>query len=151
MAGSSSPPTHSFLSSFQSRKKYMGSSYCCFRCGIENHKVSGSNHYDGEWVWPRGLVHYVESHSVRLPEEFIETMRTRDWQPPTTHPQFGNPKRPPLRSIGEWCLGHEDHTSNHKHLPHPKSLVQPDWMKEELPLIIGYLKSSPDIRGNNLM
>ena len=29
---------------------------------------------DGVWQWPEGLVHYVECHSLRLPDEFVATM-----------------------------------------------------------------------------
>jgi hypothetical protein len=36
---------------------------------------------DGEWVWPEGLVHYVECHSVVLPEIFIEHCRSKGWKP----------------------------------------------------------------------
>lgn len=27
---------------------------------------------DGEWVWPEGLVHYIEEHNVRPPQDFID-------------------------------------------------------------------------------
>ncbi len=34
---------------------------------------------DGEWVWPQGLDHYVLDHKVRLPDEFIASMRRNGW------------------------------------------------------------------------
>jgi hypothetical protein len=37
---------------------------------------------DGEWVWPEGLARYVERHAVRLPEDFVESMRSRSWTVP---------------------------------------------------------------------
>jgi hypothetical protein len=37
---------------------------------------------DGVWLWPQGLAHYVERHSVCLPEELVETMRSHGWQVP---------------------------------------------------------------------
>jgi hypothetical protein len=27
---------------------------------------------DGIWIWPEGLVHYVETHHLALPAEFME-------------------------------------------------------------------------------
>jgi hypothetical protein len=33
-------------------------------------------------VWPEGLAHYVEVHSVRLPDEFIDHMRSQGWRVP---------------------------------------------------------------------
>ncbi len=48
---------------------YMGFSWCRFRCG---HTGMGYRELtDGEWVWPEGLVHYVQVHSVVLPAEFV--------------------------------------------------------------------------------
>lgn len=41
----------------------------CRLCGQPN----GSAEFtDGVYVWPEGLAHYVEDHSVRLPAEVIE-------------------------------------------------------------------------------
>ncbi|WP_240911526.1 hypothetical protein [Paludisphaera soli] len=51
--------------------------------------------YDGEWVWPEGLAHYVERHAVRLPEEFVEDMRSRSW----TVPEL--PEEPDVEAEGE--------------------------------------------------
>jgi hypothetical protein len=61
---------------------YLGYSYCRFNCGIEDSKMGDSDLSDGEWVWPQGLAHYVEVHGVRLPVEFISTMRKNHWVPP---------------------------------------------------------------------
>ncbi len=30
---------------------------------------------DGTWLWPQGLVHYVEVHGVALPDEFLAKAR----------------------------------------------------------------------------
>jgi hypothetical protein len=38
---------------------------------------------DGEWVWPEGLAHYVESHNICLPDKFILTMQKNSWSIPT--------------------------------------------------------------------
>lgn len=46
---------------------YMGTSVCrC--CGTRNGAREVS---DGRWVWPDGLAHYVETHHVALPDEFV--------------------------------------------------------------------------------
>ena len=35
---------------------------------------------DGYWVWPEGLVKYVETHKIRLPVEFIEHMKRTNFE-----------------------------------------------------------------------
>ena len=37
---------------------------------------------DGVWVWPEGLVHYIEAHELVLPEEFLATMEQNQWRVP---------------------------------------------------------------------
>ena len=34
---------------------------------------------DGIWLWPSDLAYYVKKYGVKLPEEFIETMRNNNW------------------------------------------------------------------------
>jgi hypothetical protein len=46
----------------------MGYSPCRFHCG----NVGSAEHWDGAWLWPEGLAHYVEVHDVALPAEFVE-------------------------------------------------------------------------------
>lgn len=46
---------------------------------------------DGEWVWPQQLEHYVEKHSLFLPNEFIDSMRRHKWMVLT----------PPKKASGE--------------------------------------------------
>jgi hypothetical protein len=36
---------------------------------------------DGERGWPEGLARYIERHAVWLPDKFVETMRSRSWDP----------------------------------------------------------------------
>jgi hypothetical protein len=59
----------------------VGYSFCRFHCGIPHRQMGCYGITDGVWVWPQGLAHYVENHSVVLPEEFVETMLANDWQP----------------------------------------------------------------------
>lgn len=42
----------------------------------------GSYRSDGVWLWPEGLEHYVRSHSLRLPEEFANWIRSQGYAPP---------------------------------------------------------------------
>ena len=49
-------------------RTYLGYSPCRL-CGIEN----GDREYtDGEFIWPQGLLHYVDEHAVRLPARFVD-------------------------------------------------------------------------------
>jgi hypothetical protein len=34
---------------------------------------------DGEWTWTSQLAHYVSEHNLKLPEEFVETIRDCDY------------------------------------------------------------------------
>jgi hypothetical protein len=72
--------------------RWLGYSFCRFRCGIDDHLMGSSDLTDGEWVWPAGLAHYVEEHSVFLPEPFVKTMRWQDWHVPVldNEPHFGS-------------------------------------------------------------
>lgn len=51
---------------------YRGFSFCRFDCGIDDRDMGSRDLFDGVWVWPEGLAHYVEFHSVRLPERFVQ-------------------------------------------------------------------------------
>jgi hypothetical protein len=57
---------------------YCGLSYCRFGCGPNG----STEHSDGVWVWPEGLAHYVQCHDVRLPEDFLAHLRSRDFRLP---------------------------------------------------------------------
>ncbi len=42
---------------------------------------------DGVWLWPDDLIHYVEEHSVALPQEFLDrllSLATRPVEPDPT-------------------------------------------------------------------
>jgi hypothetical protein len=60
----------------------MGYSYCRFHCGISDNMMGSCELTDGVWLWPEGLPHYVEVHSVRLPADFINHMQRQDFKPP---------------------------------------------------------------------
>jgi hypothetical protein len=47
-------------------------------------QVAGAQHIltDGTWAWPADISYYVEKYHCRLPREFIDHMRSRNWRPP---------------------------------------------------------------------
>jgi hypothetical protein len=57
---------------------WCGLSPCRFGCGAYGSTCMS----DGVWQWPEGLVHYVECHSLRLPDEFVATMEENGWSVP---------------------------------------------------------------------
>ncbi len=66
---------------------FRGRSWCRFQCGV-GHKIMGHREFwDGVWVWPEGLAHYVESHDVFLPDEFLKHAMIK--APPAGLPDAG--------------------------------------------------------------
>ena len=57
-----------YLSTAHVPRGWMGFSPCRI-CGKNN---GSADLTDGVYIWPEGLSHYVEAHSVKLPAEFIE-------------------------------------------------------------------------------
>ena len=51
----------------------MGNSTCRF-CQQPNGSLEQT---DGAYLWPQGLAHYLLKHAVRLPEPFVEHVRSR--------------------------------------------------------------------------
>ncbi len=39
-----------------------------------------SSYTDGVWLWPGDLAYYVKNYNLKLPEEFISTMKQNNWQ-----------------------------------------------------------------------
>ncbi len=61
-----------------------GHSECRFDCGIDTTLMGSADIYDGFWIWPEGLHHYVEVHDVPLPKEFLNHMRACGYNPETS-------------------------------------------------------------------
>jgi len=61
---------------------YFGYSSCRFQCRGTYSILGTAELTDGEWVWPDGLVHYIERHGVILPEEFVAGASARNWTVP---------------------------------------------------------------------
>lgn len=53
---------------------YRGYSWCRFSC--KNNQNGTSDLSDGYYRWPEGLVHYVETHHIKLPDEFIQHVKS---------------------------------------------------------------------------
>jgi tetratricopeptide (TPR) repeat protein len=65
---------------------FLGSSTCRFKCHYRTTILGWGELTDGEWLWPEGLAHYVERHSVVLPDEFVASASARGWKvPPKDH------------------------------------------------------------------
>lgn len=52
-------------------ESYFGYSWCRFNCGRREEHMGNKDLTDGVYVWPEGFVHYVETHLVRPPPEFV--------------------------------------------------------------------------------
>jgi hypothetical protein len=84
-----------YLRSAPVHAAWCGYSYCRFwLCLTPRPRMGSCDLSDGEWLWPQGLAHYVERHSVCLPDEFVEAMRSNGWHPPP-------PAEPPTAGGGE--------------------------------------------------
>jgi len=93
------------------------------------------DYFDGIWEWPQGLAHYVEKHSVVLPQEFIDTMRANAWKVPVI---MDGSKPRKLKRIGYW------YSPDEPDLPDPRTLVCLDWMPDDLPKVVSYLRQGRD-------
>jgi len=66
---------------------FRGYSWCRLECGVAFELMGNADLTDGTWVWPEGLVHYVEEHGVALPDEFVRLAQYhRGVVPPLTPP-----------------------------------------------------------------
>jgi hypothetical protein len=61
---------------YQMPYAFGGNSWCRFRCGTSS--LGNLEYTDGKYLWPVGLVHYVEKHNVKLPREVLEHMLTNN-------------------------------------------------------------------------
>ena len=59
----------SFLKAAPKVEHWRGSSSCRFGCDLNN---GSTDQGDNKYVWPEGFAHYVETHNVRPPAEFVE-------------------------------------------------------------------------------
>lgn len=64
-----------YLQSGRVKMRFMGFAHC--RCKCKELVPGSADLTDEIWVWPEGLVHYVEEHGVRLPAEFVQYVMER--------------------------------------------------------------------------
>jgi hypothetical protein len=79
--------------------QYGGCSYCRFGCWRTF--LGSKDLTDGVWVWPEGLAHYVATHGVRLPDEFVAHARRHAFRAP------GLPASPRLAWEHDWTFWNE--------------------------------------------
>lgn len=70
-----------YLKSGEELFGWLGFSYCRFRCDTPDTKMGCRDLTDGEWVWPEGFSHYISDHNISLPNEFIEHIKQRGFDP----------------------------------------------------------------------
>ncbi|XAM01063.1 hypothetical protein OT109_06675 [Phycisphaeraceae bacterium D3-23] len=58
----------------------MGPSWCRFECGVND--MGCLDLTDGTWIYPEGFAHYVDKHSVKPTEEFLNHLRAIDFRMP---------------------------------------------------------------------
>jgi hypothetical protein len=81
-----------------------GYSWCRFDCGSKNRAMGSCDFWDGVWVWPEGLSHYVECHDVFLPDEFVQ--HALRGMPPSSLPKVFTPRDVSLEFWLEWSTKH---------------------------------------------
>src|SRR5688572_26156980 len=91
----------SYLSAAPQFEEARGFSWCRFQCGIEYRLMGSREFWDGDWVWPEGLAHYVEHHSVCLPDEFVS--RAVSSTPPTSLPIPSYPRSKDFEFWLDWA------------------------------------------------
>ncbi len=60
----------------------LGYSFCRFKDGPPDEEMGCTEKTDGFWVWPEGLVVYVDKYNIPLPEEFLDHMKKNSFSIP---------------------------------------------------------------------
>jgi hypothetical protein len=61
---------------------WCGHSWCRFGCPSHSTDLGSADLTDGTWIFPEGFVHYLRSHHVKPPYEFLEYVRRRGFRVP---------------------------------------------------------------------
>jgi hypothetical protein len=101
--------------------RYAGWSTCRFRGCVPGERNGCDELTDGQWGWPQGLAHYLEFHSVILPEEFVDTMRANNWRPPP----LPDPPHPTKFDYSFWIEWSNRHS-------HPGLFRWPPWLRGQI-------------------
>jgi hypothetical protein len=83
-----------------------GASWCRFACDAPAEALGSADLSDGFWMWPEGLVHYVERHAVTLPEAFVEHARVRGFE--VRFEGLDEPGHGEFEFWNEWCDVHSN-------------------------------------------
>ena len=59
-----------------------GFSYCRFKCGISDYGMGNRELFDGTYIWPDGLAHYLEEHKIQLPQYFLDHIAFNQFKVP---------------------------------------------------------------------
>lgn len=59
-----------------------GPSWCRFGCSPRPADIGTQDLTDGTWVFPEGLAHYIRSHGVKPPAEFLKHIRQHGFRVP---------------------------------------------------------------------
>ena len=62
--------------------EYTGYSHCRFECGVSDYEMGNKDLTDGVYIWPEGLIHYIEQHNISLPRYFIDHIESNSCQVP---------------------------------------------------------------------
>jgi len=85
-------------------EQYRGHSYCRYGCPGDN---GSAELWDGTWVWPEGLSHYVRTHGVSLPSEFIAHATRSNQHTDSSVPRLRDPSEPVDSSLWvRWGMAH---------------------------------------------
>lgn len=76
-----------YLKSGKEFNAYFGYSYCRFNCGIGDRYMGGKDLFDGTFVWPEGLFHYIDKHEIKLPNYFLYHIERNNYQVPPCDPE----------------------------------------------------------------
>lgn len=90
---------------------FRGFSWCRFFCDCDRRVMGTKELTDGEWIWPEGLVHYVEAHGIILPEEFIERVLKLGSPPPAPDLQPDPLSLEPIITLEYWLAWCAQHRS----------------------------------------
>lgn len=64
-----------FLAQGEMISAWRGHSWCRFSC--KNDTNGYRDFSDGYYLWPEGLAHYIQEHQVKLPDEFIQHVKSQ--------------------------------------------------------------------------
>lgn len=79
-----------YLKKGETLAHYRGSSWCRFGCPDG---YGTADMTDGTYVYPEGLVHYIEKHDVRLPLDFVNHIYGKSEKTKPIMTQFLNQKK----------------------------------------------------------